>query len=41
LFAAFDRCLEYDNIIKEEGKKEAAKEEMKESVIDGDFVFLG
>ena len=40
-FAAFDRCLEYDNIIKEEGKKEAAKEEMKESVIDGDFVFLG
>lgn len=40
-FAAFDRCLEYDNIIKEEAKKEAAKEEMKESVIDGDFVFLG
>ena len=40
LFTAYDRCLEYEEKLKEEAKKEAEEEE-KGPVISEEFMFNG
>jgi hypothetical protein len=40
LFTAYDRCLEYEEKIKEEAKKEAEEEE-KGPMISEEFMFNG
>jgi hypothetical protein len=40
LFTAYDRCLEYDAILKEEAKKEAEEEE-RGPTISEEYIFIG